>query len=222
MFPTRIPTAAKGAGLLALALALTACTPTYEQGTGSGNRNTTTGAIIGGVAGGLLAGPVTGGNGGKAAVGAVAGAAVGAAIGSALDRQAAELDQQLGDSITVENQGDKLLVNFPQDILFAVDSASVAESQKAELRTLAANLQRYPDTTVQIIGHTDNTGAASYNFDLSARRAGAVSSVLVGAGVAGKRLSAIGRGEDAPIASNLSVEGRAQNRRVEVVIRPNG
>lgn len=205
------------------ALTLSACgTPPHLQGTGVEPNTTTTGAVLGGLAGGILAGPVTGGSGGQAAVGAVAGAAIGAAIGSSLDAQAAELDQELGDSITVENQGDKLLVNFPQDILFAVDSASVASSQKTELQTLAANLQRYPDTNVEIIGHTDNTGAAGYNFDLSARRAGAVSAVLVDAGVAGTRLTATGKGEDAPVASNLTEEGRAQNRRVEVIIRPTG
>ncbi|MCA8882982.1 MAG: OmpA family protein [Rhodobacteraceae bacterium] len=204
-----------------MATALTGCTtPPQLAGSPAEPNRTTSGAIIGGIAGGMIAGPFTGGGGGKAAVGAVAGATLGAAIGNALDRQASELDQELGDSITVQNQGNQLLVSFPQDILFAVDSAAVPDSQKRDLRTLAANLQRYPDTTVEVIGHTDNTGSAAHNFDLSARRAGAVSAVLVDAGVAGSRLTAKGRGEDAPIASNLTPEGRAQNRRVEVIIRP--
>lgn len=201
-------------------LVLASCAPTYNGTSSGGNENTTTGAVTGAVIGGLIAGPITGGGGGKAAAGAVAGAALGGLIGQQLDKQARELDRDLGDGITVNNQGDQLLVSFPQDILFAVDSAAVSSGAQSELRTFAANLQRYPDTNVIITGHTDNTGEAAYNFDLSTRRAGSVASVLVGAGVSGGRITATGRGEDAPIASNLNAEGRAQNRRVEVIIRP--
>jgi outer membrane protein OmpA-like peptidoglycan-associated protein len=206
----------------ASALALASCTTSQFDGASgnSGNRNTTAGAVTGGVIGGILAGPVTGGSGGRAAAGAVAGAAIGGLIGQQLDRQARELDAELGDQITVTNQGDQLLVNFPQDILFAVDSATVGSSARSDLRALAANLQRYPDTNVTVIGHTDNTGSAGYNFELSTRRAGSVAGILVNSGVSGARITSIGRGEDAPVASNLTPEGRAQNRRVEVIIRP--
>ncbi len=206
-------------------LALAACTPPQLQGerVGPGQQNrTATGAVIGGILGGVAAGPVTGGGAGRTAAGAAAGAAIGGLIGNQLDRQAAELDADLGDSITVTNQGDQLLVNFPQDILFATDSTALSPGARAELQELAANLQRYPETNVEIIGHTDNTGAADYNFDLSTRRAGAVGQVLVGAGVSSGRITAVGRGEDQPVASNLTEEGRALNRRVEVVIRPTG
>lgn len=204
------------------ALALASCTTSQFDGPSGNpeNRNTTAGAITGGVIGGILAGPVTGGSGGRAAAGAVAGAAIGGIIGQRLDRQARELDAELGDSITVTNQGDQLLVNFPQDILFAVNSATVGSGARGDLRALAANLQRYPDTNVTVIGHTDNTGSAGFNFELSNRRAGAVAGILVDGGVTGGRITAIGRGEDAPIASNLTPEGRAQNRRVEIIIRP--
>ncbi|PWR01583.1 hypothetical protein DKT77_15720 [Meridianimarinicoccus roseus] len=201
-------------------LVLGGCASQFDSPTGGENRNTTTGAVTGAVIGGILAGPATGGSGGKAAAGAVAGAAIGGLIGQQLDRQARELDRDLGDGITVNNQGDQLLVSFPQDILFAVDSAQVSSGARSELQTFAANLQRYPDTNVIITGHTDNTGDAAYNFDLSTRRAGSVAGVLVGAGVSAGRITATGRGEDAPIASNLTPEGRAQNRRVEIVIRP--
>ncbi len=206
----------------ASALALASCTTSQFDGQSGTpeNRNTTAGAVTGAVIGGILAGPATGGSGGRTAAGAVAGAAIGGIIGQRLDRQARELDAELGDSITVTNQGDQLLVNFPQDILFAVDSASVGSGARGDLRALAANLQRYPDTNVTIIGHTDNTGSAGYNFELSNRRAGSVAGILVDAGVSGARITAIGRGEDAPVASNLTPEGRAQNRRVEVIIRP--
>jgi len=206
----------------ACALALASCTTSQFDGPAGNpeNRNTNAGAITGAVIGGIIAGPATGGSGGRAAAGAVAGAAIGGIIGQRLDRQARELDAELGDAITVTNQGDQLLLNFPQDILFAVDSAAVGTGARDELRKLAANLQRYPDTNVTVIGHTDNTGSAGHNFELSNRRAGAVAGILVDAGVSGARITSIGRGEDAPVASNLTSEGRAQNRRVEVIIRP--
>ncbi|MEJ2037188.1 MAG: OmpA family protein [Maritimibacter sp.] len=88
-------------------------------------------------------------------------------------------------------------------------------------RVLAASLNKYPNTHVQVIGHTDNTGAASYNLDLSRRRASTVANSLVGSGVSAGRVSAYGKGEDQPIASNLTASGRAQNRRVEIIIIPN-
>jgi len=218
---TRISLAACIAG----ALALGACgTPPQFEGTEAappdGQSRTATGAVIGGLLGGAVAGPITGGGAGKTAAGAAAGAAIGGLIGNRLDRQAAELDAELGDGITVDNQGDRLLVSFPQDILFAVNSSALSQGARSELRDLAASLQRYPDTNVEIVGHTDNTGEAAFNFDLSTRRAGAVAAVLVDGGVEGRRITATGRGEDEPVASNLTEEGRAQNRRVEVVIRP--
>jgi len=131
------------------------------------------------------------------------------------------LNRDLGNNIDVINTGDELIVRMPQDILFAFDSDRVRPDLRADLFTLADSLQRYPDTTVQIIGHTDNVGSASYNQNLSERRASSVGSVLVNAGVPGSRLRIFGAGEDQPIASNLTEEGRAQNRRVDIVIRPN-
>ena len=110
---------------------------------------------------------------------------------------------------------------MPQDILFDVDSAAVKPALQSDLRVLVQSLQKYPGSTVQIVGHTDNTGAASYNQDLSERRAGAVSGILIGAGVAPSRVQSFGRGEDQPIATNLTLEGRALNRRVDITIRPN-
>ena len=89
------------------------------------------------------------------------------------------------------------------------------------LGKVADNLMNYPDSTVTVVGHTDNTGAAAYNQDLSQRRADAVANVLRDAGVRASRLIAYGRGESQPIATNLTAEGRAQNRRVEIHIQPN-
>lgn len=192
---------------------------------GQTNENTQQGAAIGAGLGALL-GAATGSTGQErvqhALVGAALGAGLGAAAGANLDRQAAELRQQLPGNVGVTNTGSQLIVTVPQDLLFAVDSATVSASQQANLRTVATSLNRYPDTTVNVIGHTDNTGAASYNQTLSERRANAVASVLIGAGVAPSRVVAVGRGENQPIASNETSQGRQQNRRVEIIITPRG
>lgn len=189
------------------------------------NRQAQQGALIGAV-GGAIAGRAAGGEDkgerNRATVaGAVVGAGVGAAIGNRLDRQEAELRAQLGSNTAIRNTGERLIVTMPQDILFATDSAQLQPRLIGDLRTVAESLRQHPNTTVQVIGHTDNTGQASYNLALSQRRASAVSSVLVSEGVSSGRIQTIGRGEDQPIASNLSPEGRAQNRRVEIVILPN-
>lgn len=205
---------------LLAALALTAaCDPATVD---SANARRNQGAAVG-VATGAIAGALAGGNKnvGAIAAGAVAGGILGAGIGSYLDQQAADLRDELGnDDITVTNTGNSLLVNFPESILFATDSAAVSSASRSDLQALARNLNQYPDSTIQVIGHTDSTGSAGHNFDLSSRRAGAVASVLVDTGVRGSRITATGKGEDDPIASNATTEGRAQNRRVEIIIRP--
>ncbi|MBK6467862.1 MAG: OmpA family protein [Paracoccaceae bacterium] len=156
----------------------------------------------------------------KAAVGAVVGGVIGGAIGNSLDQQAAELRGSLPSSVSVTNYGDYLVVNMPQDLLFATDSASVRPDLTRDLKTVAASLLRYPNSRIEVIGHTDNTGSAAYNQDLSQRRAVSVANVLRESGVPNGRLAAYGRGEDQPVATNLTPEGRAQNRRVEIIIRP--
>lgn len=207
---------------LVATLTLGACAPTTSGQSGEQNR-TRDGAVIGGALG-AMAGLISGDDAGErrrgAAIGAALGAGVGAAIGNQLDRQAAELEQNLDNRVGVVNTGDRLIVTMPQDLLFDVDSALVQPNLRSDLRLLAASLQDYPNTTVDIIGHTDNTGPADYNQNLSARRAASVAAILSDSGVQRSRLRAFGRGEDAPIASNLTPEGRAQNRRVEIVIRP--
>lgn len=203
--------------------ALTACA---QQGVppGQDQDKTRTGALVGAGLGALL-GAATGDNPEerrrRAAAGAVIGAGAGGIIGSQLDKQEADLRRDLGDDVRITNTGDRLIVTLPQDILFATDSTSLRPDLQSDLRTLARSLQQYPDTTVQVIGHTDSDGAASYNQDLSERRARTVASVLVNAGVSTRRIQAFGRGEDQPVASNLTAAGKAQNRRVEVVILPN-
>jgi outer membrane protein OmpA-like peptidoglycan-associated protein len=183
---------------------------------------TQAGAIIGGMVGGFLGGTTNDSNPGLGAVvGAAAGAVAGGAIGAALDRQAQDLRGSLAnDDIVIQNTGQELIVTMPDGILFDVDSAAIRASLQSDIRAVARNLQAYPNTTVDVIGHTDNTGSAGYNQDLSSRRAQAVAGVLLEQGLSPSRVRAYGRGEDAPVASNLTPEGRQLNRRVEVIIRP--
>jgi outer membrane protein OmpA-like peptidoglycan-associated protein len=202
-------------------LALTACVDpnAYPDDPNARQRS---GAIIGGLTG-ALAGVAVSGDGDElkgAIVGGALGAGTGALIGADLDRQAAELRGSLNSNISVTNTGEYLIVNMPQDLLFAVDSASVRPDLRSDLNAVASSLLRYPNSRIEVIGHTDNTGSAAYNQDLSQRRAVAVASVLRESGVPGSRVAAFGRGEDQPIASNLTPDGRAKNRRVEIIIRP--
>jgi outer membrane protein OmpA-like peptidoglycan-associated protein len=202
----------------AAALALAGCDTTDPNRNRAGE-----GAAIGAVLGGFYALSRSGDNKlGNAAGGAVAGAIVGGLVGTLLDRQARELERDLDSDVTVVNTGNELIVSMPEGILFAVDSSTVSPGAQDDLAVLAASLVQYPDSVVQVVGHTDNTGSAAYNADLSLRRAATVRSVLVANGVAPGRVRASGRGEDQPVASNLTPEGRALNRRVDVVIRPTG
>ncbi len=188
------------------------------------NTNASGGALLGGTVGAML-GAATGDNARErrqgALLGAALGAAGGAAIGNRLDTQEEELRQALGNNVGIVNNGSNLTVTLPQDILFATNSASLTGALQNDLVAVARSLNNNPNSTVSVIGHTDNTGEAAYNFDLSQRRAQAVTSVLINSGVAASRIRSIGRGEDQPIASNLNAQGRQQNRRVEIVITPN-
>lgn len=200
-------------------LALTACETVTDPN--NPNRNTQSGALIGAGLGAVI-GAASGGDRGDIAAGALVGAGLGAGAGFLLDRQEAELRQQLGSNATITNTGDQLIVTLPQDILFATDSATLTGGLRSDITTLAASINNYPDTTINVIGHADSTGDAAYNQDLSARRAQAVSSAMISSGVNPGRIRSIGRGEDSPIATNLTPEGRALNRRVEITITPNG
>lgn len=205
-------------------LALTACATPERSANNNDFKKTTTGAAIGaglGVIAGLISGDDSKERKQNAIKGALIGGAGGAVVGNVLDKQAAELQKSLGnDRVTITNTGDRLIVSLPQDITFASDSATLSSGIQSDLNAVATNLQSYPDSTVQVIGHTDSTGEAGYNQNLSVQRANSVVNVLAGAGVSFTRLQGIGRGEDQPVASNLTEEGKAQNRRVEIVILP--
>lgn len=186
--------------------------------------NTKSGAVLGGILGAMvgMADASPGQEGQGAIRGAIFGATAGAVVGNELDKQAEALRASMGhNGVMIVNTGESLIVTLPQDILFATDSTAIRADLQADLGALARNLQEYPNSTVQVIGHTDNVGSASYNEDLSLRRANSVANVLISQGVSAYRLSTIGLGENQPVATNLTAQGRAQNRRVEIVILPN-
>lgn len=208
--------------LLSGVMVLTACDEVGDPN--NPNRNTQQGAAIGAGIGalvGIAAGDTAEERRRGAVVGALVGGGIGGIAGADLDRQEAELRQSLGNNVQIVNNGQQLIVTLPQDILFATNSDALSGGLRSDLTALAASINRYPNTTVNVIGHADNTGTAAFNQDLSARRAQAVSSVLIQSGVPAFRIRSIGRGEDQPIASNLNPEGRALNRRVEITITPN-
>ena len=204
------------------AFALGACTdPAALGGNGNvSNQKTKQGALVGVAAGALLGALV--GNRDDVLKGAVLGGAVGAGIGYSLDKQEADLRRDLGnENVTVQNTGDRLIVTLPQDILFGTDSFAVRTDLRSDLNAVAGNLQAYPNSTIQIVGHTDSDGDAAYNQQLSERRANSVADVLLDAGIPFSRIQTFGRGESQPVASNLDPAGKARNRRVEIVILPN-
>ena len=206
------------------ALAVAACQPVTPNNPDP-NANTRRGALVGaglGAAVGALTADDSDDRLRNAAIGAAVGGAAGAGTGAMLDRQEAELRNQLGSNVGIVNTGEQLVVTLPQDILFDTDSATLTGSMTNDLRAIAGSINNYPNTTVNVVGHADNTGAAAYNQSLSEARARSVASVLTSAGVSPARIRSIGRGEDAPVASNLTAEGRRQTRRVEIIITPNG
>ncbi|WP_299290692.1 OmpA family protein [uncultured Mucilaginibacter sp.] len=181
------------------------------------------GTAIGAGAGGTI-GALIGKRAGNTAIGAIIGGAIGgtagAFIGRKMDRQAAEIKQTVPGADVVR-EGEGLIVKFDSGILFDVNKTALKPAATTNLQNLAASMEKNPDTNISIIGYTDNTGSATYNQDLSVRRAEAVKSSIVANGVSGSRLTTQGKGETDPIADNTTDAGRAQNRRVEIVIVAN-
>ncbi|MCR8558339.1 OmpA family protein [Mucilaginibacter sp. BJC16-A38] len=181
------------------------------------------GAAIG-VAGGGLLGALVGHAAGNTAIGALVGGAVGGTagglIGHKMDKQAAEIKQTVPGA-SVSREGEGILVKFDSGILFDVDKTNLKPGAQTSLQQLSQSLKNNPQTNILVVGHTDSTGTAAHNMDLSIRRSVAVKSFLVQQGVNGSRLTTQGKGETEPIAPNSTLDGRAQNRRVEIVIVAN-
>lgn len=181
------------------------------------------GAAIGAGAGGTI-GALIGKKAGNTALGAIIGGALGgtagAFIGRNMDRQAAEIKNTVPGA-TVERAGEGIIVKFDSGILFDIDKTALKPAAKTNIDQLSASLKNNPQTNILIVGHTDNTGTAAHNMDLSVRRAESVKAYAVAAGVSPSRLSVQGKGDTEPIADNTTVDGRTQNRRVEIVIVAN-
>jgi outer membrane protein OmpA-like peptidoglycan-associated protein len=171
-----------------------------------------TGAAIGGVIGNN-----TGSTARGAIIGAVVGGAAGAVIGHQMDQQAKEIDQSVTGA-KVERVGEGIQVTFDSGLLFDFDSDRIRSDAAANLNELANSLNKFPNSDLLIVGHTDSRGEDAYNQNLSQRRANAASAYLQGRGVPANRIRTSGRGETEPVASNDSESGMQQNRRVEIAI----
>ena len=170
-----------------------------------------------GAAGGAAVGKAAGGTAEGAILGAVIGGTAGAIIGQRMDRKAAELEEEL-ENAEVERVGEGIKVTFDSGILFDFDSAELQRSSYTSLDDLVESLQKYPNTEVLVVGHTDSKGSESYNQELSERRAESAATFLMRRGLAPSRVTTLGKGELEPVASNDSAYGRQQNRRVEIAI----
>lgn len=185
------------------------------------NQRTAIGAGVGAAAGAALGTLVGGDDRRNALVGAGIGLLAGAAVGQYLDQQQRDLEVALaGTGAEVERQGDQLLVTMPSQVTFAFDQATIQPQFFPALNDVAATLQRYPSSYIDIVGHTDSVGSDTYNQQLSERRASAVAQYLISRGVNPARIQSYGMGERQPVASNESEAGRQANRRVELIITP--
>jgi outer membrane protein OmpA-like peptidoglycan-associated protein len=187
-----------------LVAALAACaTPGKGTAIGAGG-GAAVGAGIGAIAGGWEG----------AAIGAVVGGLAGGAIGNYLDKQAQEL-QAVANARRTE---DGILVDLKSSLLFTTNSAVIRPAAVEQVAKLGDILAKYPDDRIRIQGHTDCTGLAAYDEQLSLHRAEAVRDVLASRGVNQRQMLVEGAGKSHPIADNSTPEGRAQNRRVELHI----
>jgi outer membrane protein OmpA-like peptidoglycan-associated protein len=176
----------------------------------------------GGALAGMLLGGLIGGKTGRI-VGAGIGGVAGGVIGYKMDKQIKELKEQTAGSgvdVTPTDNGQAILVNLPDGVTFDVGSSTLKPAFRETLDKIAASMVQYPDSLIDVYGHTDSTGSDAYNQTLSENRARTVADYLTYKGVAAARIRSKGFGETMPIADNATDAGRAKNRRVEVKIVP--
>lgn len=178
------------------------------------------GAAIGAVAG-VLTGKDADERRKRALIGAGVGGLAGAGVGAYMDRQEAKLREELqGTGVSVTRIGDDIILNMPGNITFDVNQAAINAQFYAVLNSVSKVAKEFDKTLIDIAGHTDSTGTVAYNMDLSQRRANSVAQYLQSQGVVATRVYAQGYGPNYPIADNGTAEGRAQNRRVEIALKP--
>ena len=211
---------------LAAAILLAGCATSDPYGGQTQRSSTAMGTCIGaaiGAAAGALSGDGSTSRRDRALIGAAVGAAAGAGMGAYMDRQEQQLRDNLqGSRIEIDRRGDDIVLNMPSSVTFGFDSAELTADARSALNEVANVLTQYTDTRVNIAGHTDSTGDASYNQRLSERRAQSVGNYLSQNGVSSMRLNTMGYGANQPVASNATEQGRAQNRRVEITLTPTG
>ncbi len=207
-----------------LTVALSGCETldayTQESKTSSATKGSVIGAIAGAVVG-LASGDDAVERRQRALIGAGVGALAGGAIGAYQDRQEAELRAELqGTGVSVTRIGDNITLNMPGNVTFATDSSDLSPAFFDVLNSVSKVLVEFDQTVVEVAGHTDSTGADSYNQALSERRAGSVAQYLQSQGINSQRLLTVGMGESMPVADNTTNSGRQANRRVEITMVP--
>ncbi len=204
----------------AVSLALVGCQTTNPY-TGEKEVNKTTKGAAVGAAAGAVVGAIVSGNRKAVLIGAGIGALSGGAVGYYMDRQEAKLREQLrGTGVSVTRHEDTIILNMPGNVTFATNSSNVSADFYPVLDSVALVINEFDKTYVDVIGHTDSRGAAEYNQRLSEKRADSVSQYLRSREVVHQRLLTRGLGEEAPVATNDTVEGRTLNRRVEIQLTP--
>lgn len=212
----------KNIAIFGVALA-TSCMLFTSCNTVKSMNNTQKGAGIGAVGGAGL-GALIGKKAGNTAVGAIIGGALGGVagglIGKKMDKQAAEIERTV-DGAEVVKAGEGIIVKFDSGILFGFDQTALRPEAQTNIKNLVNSLNSNPDTDILVVGHTDNKGTEQYNQGLSERRANAVKTYAVSQGLASGRVKTEGKSFSEPIGDNSTEAGRAQNRRVEIVIVAN-
>ncbi len=203
----------------------TGCETTTDPYTGEKKTTSMTlGALIGAGAGaaiGMISGHDAKQRRQRALVGAGVGALAGGAVGNYMDRQENELRALMRDSgVTVTRKGEDIVLNMPGNVTFRTGSADLNAQFFKVLDGVAQVAKKYDKTIIEIAGHTDNVGGTDFNRQLSQRRASAVAQYLMSKGVSEPRIMTAAGGEEHPIASNSTEQGRAANRRVEVTLAP--